>query len=102
MTRLIVLLYGMTLVLCLDRHLWGIDNCWGEDEHATLRSTTSSPHCAGEGYIHKTWQNKTRASIGRRPARPPSLSCGKMKALPMSTDLTCPHRRGMPMCDFGP
>jgi hypothetical protein len=28
-----------------------MDNCWGEGEHATLRSTTSSPLHADEGYI---------------------------------------------------
>jgi hypothetical protein len=30
----------------------------------------------------------------------PSLSCCKMKALPISTDLPHPHHRGRPMCDL--
>jgi hypothetical protein len=71
----------------------------GRSEHATLRSMTSSSHRAGEGYIHRTHQNKPRAPTGRRPVRPPSLSCCKTKALPMTTDLPRPHHRRRPMCD---
>jgi hypothetical protein len=38
--------------------------CWGEGEHATLRSMPSSSHHSDEGYIHKTCPNKLKALIG--------------------------------------
>jgi hypothetical protein len=48
--------------------------CWGEGEHATLRSMPSSPHHSDEGYIHRTRPNKPKVSTGRTPARSPSSS----------------------------
>ena len=35
-------------------HVDALRTCWGEGEHATCRSTTSSSHHADEGYIDNT------------------------------------------------
>jgi hypothetical protein len=38
--------------------------CWGEGEHATLRSMSSSPLYTNEDHIHKARPSKPKASFG--------------------------------------
>jgi hypothetical protein len=75
--------------------------CWAKGEHATIRSTTSSPPCTDEGWIHRTHQGRPRAPIRRRPVRPPSPTRDETKAQSKSMDLLFPHHQGRPMCDSG-
>jgi hypothetical protein len=58
--------------------------CWDEGEHATLRSSTSSLPCAGEGWIRRTRQDRPRVLTGWRLVRTPSLTRDKTKAPPKS------------------
>jgi hypothetical protein len=43
--------------------------CWGEGEHATLRSMPSSPPYTDEDHIHRARPSKPKAPIGWRSAR---------------------------------
>jgi hypothetical protein len=76
---------------------WDLPNLlagyWGEGEHASFRSTTSSSHRAYEGHIHRTRQNKPKTSTGQRPVRIHSISCCKTKDLSKSTGLLRHHRQ---------
>jgi hypothetical protein len=68
-------------------------DCWGEGEHATLRSTTSSSHRVDEGYIHSTPEQAEGADRTEACATP-SLSCYK-------TGPPAPSPPGRPMCYSG-
>jgi hypothetical protein len=65
--------------------------CWGEGEHATLRSCMTSPAHRADGHIHRTRPNKPKAPTGQRPARSPSWTGCKTKALSKSTGLPRRH-----------
>jgi hypothetical protein len=73
--------------------------CWDEGEHATLHSSISSSPCAGEGWIHRTCQDRPRALTGRWPVRPPSLTRDKTKARRSLWVLPLPDHHVRPMCD---
>jgi hypothetical protein len=72
--------------------------CWGEGEHATLRSMTSPAHYA-DGHIHNASEGRPKAPNGRRPARSPSRMGCTTKALSKSTGLPRRHHPGRPMWD---
>jgi hypothetical protein len=40
------------------------EGCWGEGEHATLRSMPSSPRYIDEDHIHRARLSKPKAPIG--------------------------------------
>jgi hypothetical protein len=89
-------LESLTLTILISMKTTRV-SCWGEGEHASLRSTTSSSHRTDEGHIHRTRQNKPKAPTERRPVWSPSLSCCKMKALPKSKILPHHRRKERPM-----